>query len=82
MAGCTFCREFKTGDNNLSILDGDVNTEAGINIFSYDVYIQDDELRMMISNVNGDVIVSHKRKIFCCPMCGRRLIDEEQETMQ
>lgn len=77
MEGCNYCSELFTGDCNDSLLMGDVNLECGINLFNVDVFINDDELEVFVDNLEGREICKKTLKINYCPMCGRRLVREQ-----
>ena len=77
MEECKYCKELFTGWMNDSLIQDHVNLECGFNLLDIDVFINDDELELFVDNGSCDEICKKTLKINYCPMCGRRLVREQ-----
>ena len=72
---CKYCKEFKTGDCNDSILTGMLKIN-GVELIGIDVFITDDYLELFVDDAKyGSKLYKKKKKIKYCPMCGKKIED-------
>ena len=80
--GCDFCEEFFTGDCNESLAETELKFEGTTTpIMFVDWFSTDDELEVYGDTQCGDMLFKLKKKIFYCPMCGRRLEREQNKDI-
>lgn len=80
--GCDFCEELFTGDCNESLAETKLKFEGTTTPFMFvDLFINDDEIEAYGDTASGDTVFKLKKKIFYCPMCGRRLEREQNKDI-
>jgi len=77
MEGCEYCSE-SAGCGNDGLLLGKVKFEHGIDLLDINVFINCyNKLELYVDDSSCDEICKSTIKINYCPMCGRRLVREQ-----
>lgn len=69
---CKYCRQIKTGDCNESIIKSEWISNGAV-LTETDVWINDDKLMLLVTNLSGVTIQKKSKKIKYCPMCGKKI---------